>query len=101
MKLQNLHEKFVLPRATGMVCMQHRAATEDLMPKTNVQKGDRVTVYLGRIAQERREQVISFIRRHGAGPFKVRGVGPTEVALALPGECKCRNIPHSCVMRCD
>ena len=69
------------------------------MPKTDVKQGDQVTVLLGAIDPTRREKVIAFINLFGAGPFEVKGVGPTEVALLVPDLDKCRNIPHSCVVR--
>lgn len=71
------------------------------MPKTDVKTGDQVRVYVGRISPRQRDDVIAFIRLHGQGPFEVRGVGPTAVALALPDERKCRNIPRNCVVRSD
>lgn len=69
------------------------------MSRAEVKKGDRVTVYLGPVDKGRRERVIAFINHFGAGPFEVAGVGPTEVALSVPNQDRCRNIPQTCVAR--
>ena len=65
---------------------------------SNLKIGDSVYIYAsshGTIANERIFEEIVF--PHGTGPFKVVGVGPTQVAVAIAG--KNRNVPHGWVTR--
>ncbi len=65
---------------------------------SNLKKGDTVHIYAsshGKIANEQIFEEIVF--PHGTGPFKVTGVGPTQVAVEIGG--KNRNIPQSWVSR--